>query len=84
MSNLPKAQLTAFEMQRRPAAFQRQALQAPLTITSNGQPTIVAMSVAEYLRLKAIAAADGIERGAYPPVVNRDEAISRLRARLFR
>lgn len=79
-TGLPARQLTAFEMQRRPAAFQRQALQAPLTITSNGLPTIVAMSVAEYLRLQRAPRPDGINQGAYPPVMDRNEAIERIRA----
>jgi len=79
VDKLPRAQLTAFEMQRRPAAFQRRALQGPVTITSNGQPTIVAMSVAEYLRLRA-ASPDGIALEAYPPVMDRNEAVTRLKA----
>jgi len=54
-SDLPEHQISAFEMQRKPAAFQRDALRQPVTITSNGSPTIVAMSVEEYRRLKAEA-----------------------------
>lgn len=67
-------------MQRRPAAFQREALQAPVTITSNGEPTLVAMSVAEYQRLRACArgAEESTER-AYARVVNRSDALERLR-----
>lgn len=78
--DLPKRRVTAFEMQRRPAVFQRQAIQTPVTITSNGEPTIVAMSVAEYLRLRGRTAPDGIGAGTYPPVMNREETIERLRA----
>jgi hypothetical protein len=50
---LPARLVTAFDMQRRPAAFQRAALQMPVTITSNGEPTLVAMSIAEDQRLRA-------------------------------
>ncbi|MBU6320359.1 MAG: type II toxin-antitoxin system prevent-host-death family antitoxin [Alphaproteobacteria bacterium] len=77
---LPPRVITAFEMQRRPAAFQREALQAPVTITSNGEPTLVAMSVAEYQRLRACArgAEESTER-AYARVVNRSDALERLR-----
>jgi prevent-host-death family protein len=54
-TELPKQQITAFEMQRKPAVFQRRVLEEPVTITSNGEPTIVAMSVTEYRRLQARA-----------------------------
>ena len=80
IQGLPARSLTALEMQRRPAAFQREALQAPVTITSNGQPTIVAMSAAEYLRLTTARGPDGIGKGAYPPVMDRNQAIERIRA----
>lgn len=53
INDLPEHRVSAFEMQRKPAAFQREALKQPVTITSNGSPTIVAMSVDEYRRLKA-------------------------------
>ncbi|MES1202087.1 MAG: type II toxin-antitoxin system prevent-host-death family antitoxin [Pseudomonadota bacterium] len=56
-TELPPEQISAFEMQRRPAVFQRRVLEHPLTITSNGEPTIVAMSVSEYRRLQARARA---------------------------
>ncbi len=79
LSILPKRCVTAFDMQRRPAAFQRQALQEPVTITSHGEPSIVAMSVAEYLRLRS-ASPNGNSTRAYPPVMDRKEAIARLRA----
>ena len=76
---LPDRVITAFEMQRRPAAFQRQALQRPVTITSNGEPTLVAMSVAEFQRLQARAnRADGNREGVSPRVVNRADALERL------
>jgi prevent-host-death family protein len=76
---IPDRAITAFEMQRRPAAFQRQALQGPVTITSNGEPTLVAMSVAEFQRPQARAnRADGNANGAYPRVVNRSDALQRL------
>lgn len=52
-NDLPERRVSAFEMQRKPAAFQREALKQPVTVTSNGSPTIVAMSVEEYRRLKA-------------------------------
>jgi predicted nucleotidyltransferase len=81
--SLPTTTLTAFEMQRRPAAFQRQALQSPVTITSNGEPTLVVLSVAEYRRLLQAAG-----RGVFPaeqnnasdmtPVMRRTDAVSRL------
>lgn len=67
-------------MQRRPAAFQRQALQEPVTITQHGKPAIVAMSVAEYRRLKGANRPDESSRAAYAPVVNRQDAIQRIRA----
>lgn len=54
-TELPRQRISAFEMQRKPAAFQRRVLEAPVTITSNGEPTIVAMSVSEYRRLRARA-----------------------------
>lgn len=54
-TELPRTQISALEMQRRPAVFQRRVLEQPVTITSNGEPTIVAMSVAEYRRLQARA-----------------------------
>ncbi len=77
---LPDRQITAFDMQRRPAAFQRAALQAPLTITSNGEPTLVAMSVAEYRRLQAHAkGAAGNGERTYPRPMNRADALERLR-----
>lgn len=80
---LPTRVMTAFEMQRRPAVFQRQALKEPVTITSNGEPTLVAMSVEEYQRLRDASRSIGpAESGkpGYPPVMNRQEAIERLRA----
>ncbi len=54
-TELPPNQITALEMQRKPAVFQRRVLEQPVTITSNGEPTIIAMSVAEYRRLQARA-----------------------------
>lgn len=54
-TELPPARISAVEMQRKPAAFQRQVLEQPVTITSNGEPTIVAMSVTAYRRLQARA-----------------------------
>jgi prevent-host-death family protein len=54
-TELPHRRITAKDMQRQPAAFQRRVLEEPVTITSNGEPTIVAMSVAEYRRLQARA-----------------------------
>jgi predicted nucleotidyltransferase len=80
---LPGRVMTAFEMQRRPAAFQRQALKEPVTITSNGEPTLVVMSVEEYQRLRDTPRSIGpAESGVagYPPVMNRQEAIERLHA----
>jgi PHD/YefM family antitoxin component YafN of YafNO toxin-antitoxin module len=56
-TELPREQITAMDMQRRPAVFQRRALEQPVTITSNGEPTIVAMSVSEYRRLQVRARA---------------------------
>ncbi len=58
-------------------AFQREALQAPVTITSNGEPTLVAMSITEYQRLQARA--DESTERAYPRVMNRSDALERLR-----
>lgn len=55
LTELPQRQITAKDMQRQPAVFQRRALQEPLTITSHGEPTIIAMSVNEYRRLQARA-----------------------------
>jgi hypothetical protein len=52
VARLPSLVMTALEMQRRPAAFKRQALNEPVTITSNGEPVLVVMSVEEYRRLK--------------------------------
>jgi len=79
-SQLPRRVITAFDMQRRPAAFQREALQAPVTITSNGEPTLVAMSIAEYQRLQARKqGADEPTERAYPRVMNRSDALERLR-----
>ena len=79
-SQLPRRVITAFDMQRRPAAFQREALQAPVTITSNGEPTLVARSMAEYQRLQARKqGADEPTERAYPRVMNRSDALERLR-----
>ena len=79
-SQLPRRVITAFDMQRRPAAFQREALQAPVPITSNGEPTLVAMSIAEYQRLQARKqGADEPTERAYPRVMNRSDALERLR-----
>jgi uncharacterized protein len=81
-AHLPSTTLTAFDMQRRPAAFQRQALQGPITITSNGEPTLVVMSVAEYARLRERADGnlppDQIGEAAYPKVMKRQDAITRI------
>lgn len=81
---LPAQVVTAFEMQRKPAVFQRRALQEPVTVTSNGEPTLVVMSVGEYQRLRRQADAatlppDQIEQAAYPRVMRRTEAVSRLK-----
>lgn len=81
---LPPQVVTAFEMQRKPAAFQRRALQEPVTVTSNGEPTLIVMSVAEYQRLRDRAASgtlppDQIEQPAYPRVMRRTEAVTRLK-----
>ena len=81
---LPPQIVTAFEMQRKPAAFQRRALQEPITVTSNGEPTLIVMSVAEYQRLRDQAEGctlppDQIEQPAYPRVMRRTEAVSRLK-----
>lgn len=67
-------------MQRRPAAFQRQALQEPVTITQHGKPAIVAMSVAEYRRLKSANRPDQTSGAAYAPVMNRQDAAHRIHA----
>lgn len=75
-TDLPRRTLTAFEMQRRPAAFQRQAMQEPVTITQHGAPTLVAMSVAEYRRLRAGSGA----KAAFSAVSSRQDVIDRLRA----
>lgn len=83
LSQLPPERISAFEMQRKPAVFQRRVLQQPLTITSNGEPTIVAMSVAEYRRLQGHTAADSgppqTAPRAYAAVMDRDRAIGILR-----
>jgi uncharacterized protein len=81
---LPDRVMTAFEMQRRPAAFQRQALQAPLTITSNGEPTLIVMSVEEYHRLCQKGEGDhlppdGVAETGYPAIMKRNDAIDRIR-----
>jgi prevent-host-death family protein len=83
LPTLPVQVITAFEMQRKPAAFQRRALQEPVTVTSNGEPTLVVMSVDEYRRLRDQAEAatlppDQTGRPAYPSVMRRTEAVSRL------
>jgi predicted nucleotidyltransferase len=69
-------------MQRKPAVFQRRALQGPVTVTSNGEPTLVVMSVDAYQRLRDQADAtlppDQIGQAAYPQVMRRTEAVSRL------
>ena len=80
---LPAQVITAFEMQRKPAVFQRRALQEPVTVTSNGEPTLVVMSVDEYQRLREQAEAvtlppNPIDQAAYPRVMRRTEAVSRL------
>ncbi len=82
---LPKQVITAMEMQRKPAAFQRRALQEPVTVTSNGEPTLVVMSVAEYERLRDRAGSGAIApdqnpEADYPRVMHRAEAVSRLKA----
>lgn len=84
IAKLPPQVVTAFEMQRKPAAFQRRALQEPVTVTSNGEPTLVVMSVAEYQRLRdqaegATFPPDQTEQPAYPRVMRRTEAVSRLK-----
>lgn len=84
VAKLPSQVVTAFEMQRRPAAFQRRALQEPVTVTSNGEATLVVMSVAEYQRLRdqaegAAFPPDQTEQPAYPRVMRRTEAVSRLK-----
>ena len=81
---LPKQVVTAFEMQRRPAAFQRRALRGPVTVTSNGEPTLVVMSVEDYERLRGQAkatllASDQVGEAAIPKVMRRADAISRLK-----
>ncbi len=82
IARLPTKTLTAFDMQRRPAAFQRQALQEPVTITSNGEPTLVVMSVAEYARLRERGERnlppDQIREAAYPKVMKRQDAVTRI------
>jgi uncharacterized protein len=80
---LPTQVITAFDMQRKPAVFQRRALQEPVTVTSNGEATLVVMSVAEYQRLRERAEtgtlpADQSGQAAYPKVMRRHEAASRL------
>lgn len=67
-------------MQRRPAVFQREALQAPVTVTSNGEPTLVAMSVAEYERLRAgLMSPDETVEHIYARSMNRADALERIR-----
>lgn len=83
IAKLPSLLLTALEMQRRPAAFKRQALKEPVTITSNGEPILVVMSVEEYKGLKDGPGSIGVSQSSqvgYPPVMNRREAIERLLA----
>ncbi len=48
----PEAVVTAKEFQRQPGRYQRLAQAHPVTITAHGEPSLVMMSVAEYLRLK--------------------------------
>jgi uncharacterized protein len=83
LSKLPGLAMTALEMQRRPAAFKRAALKAPLTITSNGEPILVVMSVDDYQSLRDATGSigtSGSSKVGDPPVRNRDEAIKRLLA----
>ena len=83
IAKLPSLVMTALEMQRRPAAFKRQALKEPVTITSNGEPILVVMSVEEYKGLKDGPGSIGVSQSSkvgYPPVMNRREAIERLLA----
>ncbi len=75
LADLPEHHVSAFDMQRKPAAFQREALRQPVTITSNGSPTIVAMSVEEYLRLNA-GAKTGQDRNA----LDRRTVVSALKS----
>jgi prevent-host-death family protein len=49
-SKLPDT-VTAKEFQRHPGRYKRLAQSRPLTITDNGEPSLVLMSVAEYERL---------------------------------
>jgi prevent-host-death family protein len=51
MSKLP-TQVPAKEFARKIGQYQRQALVQPITITSNGQPSLVLLNVNEYQRLK--------------------------------
>lgn len=81
VAKLPSLVMTALEMQRRPAAFKRQALKEPVTITSNGEPILVVMSVEEYKGLEDGPGSIGVSQSSqvgYPPVMNRREAIERL------
>jgi len=82
-SALPLQMVTAFEMQRRPAAFQRLAMKAPITVTSNGSPTLVVMSVDEYQRLRHEAEGSAIaphptEDAKSAPVLSCAQAVARL------
>lgn len=79
VAKLPSLLMTALEMQRRPASFKRQALKEPVTITSNGEPILVVMSVEEYKGLKDGPGSIGVSQ-SHPPVMNRREAIERLLA----
>jgi prevent-host-death family protein len=45
-------QVPAKEFARKIGQYQRQALVQPITITSNGQPSLVLLNVDEYRRLK--------------------------------
>ena len=51
-----------------------------MTITSDGEPTLVAMSIAEYQRLRGrVRGADGSTDRACSRVVNRSDVLERLR-----
>ena len=48
----PSPLVSAKEFQRQPGRYQRLAQAQPVTITAHGEPSLVIMSVHEYVRLK--------------------------------